>query len=189
MASEKDGKIFNIGDSVWIASFELQSEKIPCPVCFGTLKVTLVLGNGDQVILPCDYCGKGDEGPKGYIEEYRRGPRSESIIITEREISETSEGRRVRYHSYNSRYYEAKDVFETTGEALAESQKRADSMAEEEKNRAEHLKKSVNKSYSWNVGYHLREVKRLKEQIIYHERNAILCKEKDKKENQGMVTE
>jgi len=181
METQKD-KIFNVGDSVWIASYEVRKEKVTCPVCFGKLQVILIFGNDDQVIFPCDYCAKGYETPRGWVEEYRCEPRCESIKISGREIRETEGMTEVRYNSYDSRTHNSKDIFETKEEALIEAQKRADLKTEEEKTRAIYLKKNINKSYGWNAGYHLREAKRLKEQIAYHEQRAILCKAKDKEE-------
>ena len=178
----QDDKIFNIGDSVWVASFELRREQISCPVCFGKLQVTLILGNDDQIILPCAYCASGYESPRGYIVEYRREPRVESIKIISREIQEDGEKTEIRYGSLNSRSHDSKDVFKTQEEAMEEAQKRAEFKIQEETNKAIHLKKNINQSYGWNAGYHLREAKRLKEQIAYHERNAILCKAKTKED-------
>jgi len=174
-------KIYNVGDSVWVASFELREEQIPCPVCFGTLRVTLILGNGESLTLPCDYCGKsGYEGPRGYVTEYRREPRCKSATISAREIRENGVETEIHYSSPDSHSYRPADVFETQAEAIADAQRRADEMAKEEETRAYHIKKNVNQTYSWNAGYHLREAKRLKEQIAYHERKAVLCKAKSK---------
>jgi len=62
--------MFKIGDVVYFASAGQRQVDIPCPVCFGKREVTLILGNGDSVELPCDYCGKGYDGPRGYVLEY-----------------------------------------------------------------------------------------------------------------------
>jgi hypothetical protein len=174
--------IYNIGDSVWVASFDLQEEQVTCPVCFGNLSVILVLGNGDHLSLPCDYCGKGRDVPTGRIREYRREPRCRAIVIFSREITENLEGTQVEYRTSDSHCYHSDEVFETQVEAITEARRRADVMAGEERTRAVYLKKNVNQTYSWNAGYHLREAKRLREQIAYHERQATLCKEKSKGE-------
>jgi len=173
-------KFFNIGDSVWIASFESKAEQIPCPVCFGSLKVTLILGNGDQIILPCEYCGKGYDGPRGYIKEYQCIPRSESVTITAKETHEGDGKTEIRYYSHG-RIYEAKDVFETQEGAMVAAREWAILQEEKEKTRANYLKANVNLSYSWNAGYHLQNAKRERQSAEYHEGKAILCRQKVKK--------
>jgi hypothetical protein len=50
----------------------------------------------------------------------------------------------------------------------------------EQSTRAEYLKKNMNKKYSWNAGYHLKEAKRSEEQAAYHRKKAMLCKAKAK---------
>ena len=66
---------YNVGDIVFYASNDSREERIPCPVCFGKLQVIVILGNGTEVLVDCGYCGKGYEGPKGYVTKYVREPR------------------------------------------------------------------------------------------------------------------
>jgi len=63
-------RIYNVGDKVWHAAFKsIQVEK-PCIVCYGEKQVTVILGNGDRVVTPCDYCGKGFDGATGVMRVY-----------------------------------------------------------------------------------------------------------------------
>lgn len=173
-------KIYNVGDSVYAASFDLRQESIPCPVCYGKLNVTLILGNGESVVFPCNFCGKGYDAPLGYITEYIRKPRCKLVTISGKGSREDENGVKIEYRTLDSYCLSPEDVFETQEEAMIEAQKLADIQGEEEKTRAIYLKKDKMKSYSWNVGYHLREAKRLREQIAYHERMATACKERAK---------
>ncbi len=45
---------FKVGDTVWVAKCRYEPVQKLCPTCFGKKEVTLILGNGDSVILPCN---------------------------------------------------------------------------------------------------------------------------------------
>jgi hypothetical protein len=171
--------MFNIGDCVWTALTGLRPIEEPCPVCFGKKSVTVISGNGDEVVVPCSYCGHGYEGPRGVVSEYRTEPGVKACAITGRDVHEGYKNE-VRYHFAGGYSDDQNNVFETKEEALAASVKRCEDEKKERETRACYLKQDATKSFAWNAGYHLREAKRLREQIAYHERMAILCKAKDK---------
>jgi len=168
--------MFNIGDAVWVARYGLLKKEITCPVCFGKKKATLILGDGNQVELPCTYCTLGYEPPRGFVEEYVTEKRVGVEVIAGREIVEGNEPIRVRYTTHGGYSHDPDVVFATKEEADA----KADALCAEETERREklaiYLKEKASKSFSWNAGYHLREVKQHREKIAYHERMAVLCK-------------
>lgn len=172
-------RIFNIGDMVWIARHGMTEFHDPCQVCFGKLSVIVILGNEDQVVVPCSYCGLGFDGPRGWTTECRIEPATEQVTITGREIRE-GERDEVNYYGPRGSVYGQDIVFETEAEALAESVKLCEKEIKDRETRTAYIKGDKIKSFAWNAGYHLREAKRLREQIAYHERMAVLCKEKAK---------
>lgn len=172
-------RIFNIGEVVWIARYGRREFQDPCPVCFGKLSVTVILGNGELVETPCSYCGLGWDGPRGWTSEYRIEPSVKSVIITGREIQE-GESTEVTYRGSGGHCYLQEIVFETEAEAFVKSEELCTKEIKDSEIRSEYIKKDKIKSFAWNVGYHLREAKRIREQIAYHERMAILCKERAK---------
>jgi len=179
-------KVFNIGDVVWIARHGRQERHDPCPVCFGKLVVTVILGNGDEVDTPCSYCGAGFDGPRGWVTEYRIEPATATTVIMGRESREQQgHAPEITYHGLGCYCYSQAIVFATEGEALAESVKLCEKEIKEQEERACFIKKNKIKSFAWNVGYHLREAKRLRDQIGYHERMAVLCKAKIPAKNSG----
>jgi len=177
-------KIFNVGEKVWIASHGRQEFHDPCPVCFGKLFVTVILGNGELVETPCSYCGLGFDGPRGWTTEYRIEASARQITITGREIRE-DEVTEVTYYGPGGYCYSKNIVFETEAEALAESNRLCEKETREHMTRSAWIKKDKIKSFAWNAGYHLREAKSIREQIAYHERMAILCKERIPKKQKG----
>jgi hypothetical protein len=165
-----------IGDCVWLASYSNQQESETCPVCFGKLTVRLILGNGDEVILPCRTCALGYDPPTGIIKVYKTLPRVESKIITGMDIDGTT----VKYKSGNW-CMDSDMIFDTHEEAMV----KAESFAAEEQVRqntlAIHIKENNNNNYSWNAGYHMQLAKRDRKSAERHERLAILCRAKARK--------
>lgn len=173
-------KLFNIGDVVWLAQKGLREIEEPCPVCFGNKSVVVILGNGDEVTVPCSYCGLGFEEPRGVVTTYRIKPGAERVTITGRDIRE-GEKTEVSYHGAGRCFY-ANAIFETEAEALAVSKDLCEEELHDRETRAEWVKADKIKSFAWNAGYHMREAKRLRDKIGYHERMAVLCKARAKLE-------
>jgi len=174
-----------IGDTVWTASFQARKVQRECPVCFGNKEVTLRLGNGDEVLLDCDYCGHGFHDPTGYVTCYERTPKAEPVIV-QRIASEVSEdGTTYRYHFNGSSYVGNDEVYASREEALTAAHEKAEQYQREEDERAYHIKRNVNKTFAWNAGYHLREAAECRRRAEYHDRKAVLCKARIPTEKEG----
>jgi hypothetical protein len=182
-------KEYRVGDIVWVAECAPYVEKrVLCPVCFGKKEVTLILGNGDSVILPCGNCQAGYDQPTGYVTIHEPVVRASQKRIDRVEIIETEEGQVREYGaelfaSGCGTTYQALDnnkIFDTEVEALRKAQHDA-----EEISKNQNPKAKLDKSYSWNAGYHMRHAKRLREEIEYHEKQAILCKSRTKETEQA----
>ena len=175
---------FNIGDKVWYASWGRKEIVTPCPVCFGKCVVRLILGDDSIIETPCSYCGLGYEEPRGYDTEYKFVAEAKPFTVTRVKVEVTPNGETREYYSDNY-FYEENKCFTTENEALELSKTFEDEYMDEQKTRAEYIKGDKQKSFAWNVGYHLREAKRHREQIIYHEENAKLCKARVPEKTEG----
>lgn len=171
---------FSVGDTVFIASFQNKQIKVVCPICYGKLKVTLILGNGEQAILECNYCGKGFGEPRGVVEEYEYVAEARTGIIERIEIEVTASGEKYKYHFYDNCYLDEDELFTDKGAALEKANLKALDYQKEQDTRAEYLKQNSKKSYSWNAGYHGRAIKKAKKDIEYHERKMEICKARSK---------
>jgi hypothetical protein len=175
---------FKIGDTVWVAHFNTSHfERVPCSVCYGKKKVTLILGNGDSVELPCDYCAKGFDAPRGWEEDYQPKSAPEQITIHGIDIKVTSGGEKVTYWRGSSTchtLYTEDKVFATYEEAFAKGEELKAAWLEEQRTNAFWLKTDKKKNFAWNAGYHMRDVKHLEKQIEYHKEKAVLCKARSK---------
>ena len=87
---------FGIGDFVWFACYAVATIEEPCPVCFGKKAVTLILGNGEGWIIPCDYCAKGYMEPRGTVSVSEIGPQVRGYTIDRVSVSATA----VEYQSW-----------------------------------------------------------------------------------------
>jgi hypothetical protein len=169
--------MYKIGDTVWVTRVGQQPVTKPCPICFGKLTVTLIFGNGDECILPCSYCALGYDPPKGTVEEYEYIAEAEPRTITGTETSVSEGGEKA---TYRSGHWSMEKVYATKEEALEEAVAHKDEYEKDQLTRAEYIKKDKNKSYSWNAGYHLRNAKRMRREIEYHEKMAVICKSRAK---------
>jgi hypothetical protein len=141
--------------------------------------VVVILGNGDDVETPCSNCGHGFDGPRGFVIEYQITPAASAQVVTGRDIRE-GDTTEVTYHAAGGYVYDQTRVFETETEAMAKSVKVCEKEIQDRATRSEYIKWDKVKSFAWNVGYHLREAKKLREKIDYHERMATACKAKAK---------
>lgn len=170
---------YSIGDTVWLAKCQHEQIKVQCPTCFGKLKVTLILGNGEHVILPCEGCEIGYDGPKGYVTEYDYVVEPEFVHISGIEIQVNADGEKARYR--NGPYvYDETDLFSTKEEAFFRGKEQKRQLDEIQRKRADWLKKDVHKNFSWNANYHMRQAKEHLRQAEYHKEKAQLCKERVK---------
>ena len=169
---------FKVGDVVWFANCNTRPVEHPCPVCFGKLKVTVILGDGSRVETPCQNCGLGFNGPRGFVQEYEYVAKPEQVTITRIEQEITAKG--VKQSLFGSNRILDDLAFRTETEALAKCEEIAAQHRLEQETRACFIKKNQNKSYSWNAGYHMRTAEDYREKVAYHERMAVICKERSK---------
>ena len=170
---------YKIGDRAWLPFAETREITMTCPVCAGTKVVTLTLGSGDTATLPCDFCGKGFEGPQGYIKEWQYVSGAEELAVTQIDAHETTKGVEIEYH-FGSRYAREDGIFSTRQEAEAASQKIVEAAERKEAMRAKHIKAHQAQNYSWNAGYHMREAAKAEKKAAYHREKAIICKARAK---------
>lgn len=180
------------GDVVWWAHCGTMEVTETCPVCFGKYVVHVILGNDEDVTVPCNYCGHGYEGPKGYIKDYKYIAEPKQVAITAIRIEQNDDELKVEYYTQQSVPIESgvgtynivlypEFVFSMEAEALQKCTEVAKEHNDNLFSKPESVKKDNLKSYTWNAGYHMRKAKKCKEEIAYHEKQAQTCKERAKK--------
>lgn len=179
-------KEYNIGDKVWIAQCGQKQVRHDCPVCYGQLFVTLILGNGDEIRTPCDYCGKGYEGPKGYVLEYEWVAETRQVTIMSKTKKETNGKTEYDFHSYDAYFHEA---YDTKEEAEAKTLENIKEHEEDERKRIEWRKSHNHKTYSWHVGYSKKEIKEAQRKLDWHSKRVIFMKNRAKPEKSEKKSE
>lgn len=167
-----------VGDTFWSAHYGMSEVTKICPVCYGNKRVILILGNGDEIELPCDYCRRGYDEPTGTKTEYELTSGAEQETVDEVRVEENLKGRKVEYLTLDHHVVREDEAYATKEEAEERCKQLMVERMHEEMTRAEYIKENQAKSYSWNAGYHLREAKREEESAARHRMRAKLCKER-----------
>jgi len=166
---------FKVGDVVWRAACGTEQVRQTCPVCFGKLFVTVILGDDSAVDTPCEYCGKGYDGQKGWVTEWEYVARP--AVDTISEVRRTTDESGEHYGYRLSSGHVVPVVFATIEEAQeAADQARYTHEAEQARRRKEGKEHSA-RSFSWRVGYHQREVKEATRKLAYHSARVQPCKD------------
>lgn len=173
-------KKYKVGDVVWWANYGIKQVTKECPICFGKKEVTLILGNEDRVILPCQYCKNGYEAPTGIREEYKYVTEATLKTITSIKTNQNTQGEVVEYMSGNY-YLPIEDIFDTKEDALIRSKAKAEEAQSERDKKIEYIKKDKQKSFSQNAGYWLQQIKIAEANIERYKKYARLCKARARK--------
>jgi len=108
-------KEYNVGDKVWWAKYQRQEVKKTCPICFGKMRVRVILGDESQIETDCTFCERGFQ-KYGWISEYEYVSAVEQVEITHKEVNEGTNGRNVEYR-YGSYCLTLDNAFDTKEQA------------------------------------------------------------------------
>ncbi|MDP1753175.1 MAG: hypothetical protein Q8L22_27280, partial [Reyranella sp.] len=123
--------------------------------------------------VDCDYCGKGFEGPRGYVtENYDYVSKVHQITIDQKEVNEGQDGKKCRYR-YGHYLLDSDDISDTKDAAETRLLEKIEKYKLEEEQRIAWHKENSNKSYAWHVGYHRRCAAKAKRDLDYHEAKAV----------------
>ena len=180
---------YKVGDTVWVPKAGSTQVEIPCPVCFGKKVATLILGNDDHVILDCEFCQKGFEHSRGFVNEYQFVAKAypvtiDAVCVETRQDKEIVEYK-VIHSEFSSSSYKESNLFATKEEAEAVAKGMADKQIADESERENSRKRSVSKSFTWNAGYWMREAKSKRDEAERCDKRAQVqaAKAKKKEEN------
>lgn len=166
---------FAIGQTLWMPVGEAEKNRQSCPVCAGQLAVVVILGSGEHVGVPCDACGHGFDGPRGYIEEYEQHPRAAKFVIASIESFHNGVW---CLRSETGAWHELNDLYATEAEALDVAVKRAAEQHERNMQSRQHKRQSAQR-HGWSIQYHRSCIKDLERQLDWH-RAHVLSKQKGK---------
>ena len=146
---------YNIGDKIWWAKYETQQVQKTCPICFGKMRVRIILGDESVVETDCTYCERGFQ-KYGYVNEYEYVSAVEQVVITHKEVNETPKGRFIEYR-YGHYCLTPDNAFDTKEEAEVKLKEKISEVEKEDLEKTEYRKNQNTRKYSWDVGYYQRQ--------------------------------
>ena len=170
-------KIFEIGDTIYVARTGRSQVARTCPECLGSGRLRVILGDESEVSIFCECC-KQD----GYADCWRQQScgqqmvwefvaKAEPIIVAGVEVKTTADETEVTYR-YNwsecgGNLCYGKDAFATKEEALARA---TEIKAEHEADELQRLGRKEKQHQTWarNVAYHRQCIRKAQKDLDYH---------------------
>ena len=168
---------FEIGQEVWLATWEATTNYVTCPDCGGTGRIRVIHHDDTMMSIECAGCSRGYEPPKGYLQVYDRQARAEMVTITGVDVN----GDEIKWRSARSYAMDEADMFETEAEALARAAEKAAKADQEERDRIAE-KERPTRTWAWNAHYHRKEIKCAQQRIEYHTKKLAVANLKKKAE-------
>lgn len=156
---------FEVGQRWWAPKVYPTQVVLPCPVCFGQLAVTVVLGDGEEIGVPCEACGRGFDGPRGTIVEYDHAPAVDEFIIAG---VKSMHGGRWWLVSTAGAEANFEDLRASESEAMVESARRCAENHERNMQSRQH-KRRATANATWSIQYHRKCISDLERQIAWHQ--------------------
>lgn len=167
-----------IGQVVWLASFEARTSYVTCPDCGGTGRLRVTFHDETQVSIECRNCSAGFDPPTGRVKVYDREPRAIEATITGAEI----DGDKVEWRTNCHWRVPENEIFSNRADALFAAREKARQLDREERERVNRKEKDT-RTWAWNASYHRRCIKEAQRQLEYHSAKlavAVLKSKEDK---------
>jgi hypothetical protein len=172
---------FKLGDTVYMASYDLAEKTIVCPDCLGSAKVKVTLATGEEIMIECGACDPGGyQGSTGRICQYDYAIKIISLPVTgiallsddvEYQLGRNYGGsyRVGTQNGINHRVYATEEEAQIGGEELRKKH-------EDAENQRFLSKAKDHKTWAWNAAYHRKEIKRIERELQYHNSKIEVCK-------------
>ena len=168
---------FNIGDMVFVVESSCHyGVKIPCRMCFGKRRVTVILGNDEQVVTECGYCQAGIDPPTGYSTTWE--PRATVSAEKVLGIRRSDDGWRYEV-GYQSVLEDQIFLTREEAEPVAAEKLKIETERKALLERDHFI--TATKKQVWSAGYHLNRIKDHERQIGWHKMRLCMIEEKKTK--------
>lgn len=158
----------NIGDKVYIPSYQYTEYTEICTVCYWKKKVRVILWDDEIVETDCNACNDSYWPPRWFINVRWYKDNIQLVTITWKEITENSEWKSIEYR-YNDNYITKEWWFFETKE-LAEIKLKE--IIEENitynKSNFNQFRNNKIMSLSWSIRYHTKEADECKKNMNRH---------------------
>ncbi len=155
---------FAIGQTFWAPRTSSEKVVLPCPACKGERVVTVIYGGDEHVVIECEACGKGFNGPQGFIEEWQFTPAASKFVVAGLESMHQDNWRLL---STDGATMDLKDLCATEAEALAVSVQKCADQREHDMRSRQHARTKA-RDGSWSIAYHRNHIADCQRQIDWH---------------------
>jgi hypothetical protein len=154
---------YEIGQEVWVATWDASPSCVTCPDCGGTGRLRLIFHDDTEVSIECRNCCSGYDPPSGRVKIYTREPRAVLATITGVEI----EGSKTEWRTDKFYRIPENEIFDSQDLAMAAACSKANQADTEERQRVFQKEKDT-RSWAWNASYHRKCIKEAQHKIEYH---------------------
>lgn len=156
--------MFDIGDKVWVASWDKDKRWETCPHCLGKKYLTIIMGDESQVSIDC-VCCTDQWRSSGQISVYDYIPKAEEVKLDGYEVTTDHGTRKVHYRSG---CYGYDNAFATKEEALAFALAKIERQKADDERNLNCAKERAEKTWASNAVYHREQIHNFEKQIEYH---------------------
>jgi hypothetical protein len=154
---------YKLGDKIfWVTSDTRYAKKIPCPMCFGKLFVTIILGDDSQSKIECGFCQSGVDRPSGLATSWEP-----SATVHSGTITGVSSKDGVRYEVGNASLWEH-ECFQDEKEATLFRDVKFDEAKELAEKWFKESFVHAKKKQIWSAGYHRQSIASAERTISWH---------------------
>jgi ribosomal protein S27E len=160
-------KRFEVGDTVWHATFESTEKWVRCPDCLGQRFAKVTFADGSEVTVECGECAQGFNTPSGIVRIYEHEAKVIPVII-ERAESFRGDGDELSFsYSLSDHRGGHDDIFDSEAEAKECAERLAVEWKVSEEARI-NCKDKPSQTWARNASYHRNCVKRAQKDLEYH---------------------
>lgn len=157
---------FTLGEEIfYVESTCSYGKSVPCTVCFGKKRVTVILGNGESILSECGYCSHGIDPPSGFSKTWEPMSTIYQGMVTGIKARDES----WEYEVGSRGGIKESEAFSSREDARPLMESR---LAEEQSRRATWERDNfitATKKQLWSVGYHRNQIVDHKGRIAWHE--------------------
>lgn len=160
---------FAVGSTAWIVTGPHDEQLVKCPDCAGTCVVTMKLGCGDEVKIPCGQCCHTFQPPHpGQMKVYGSAFRAKCVYLSKFTGMRVKDGVAIyEYRDQEGYCFSTENLFATEEAALAECERRRP----EAERHAEWMMKNHldcrRKTNAFTVSYYRREKEELEKKLAF----------------------
>ena len=160
---------FEIGETVWQATYGAEEKWVPCPDCLGQKYAKVTFADGSEVTVDCDGCRRGYGPSSGIVRTYEYQARVSRAGVVGMEIHSADGGasHQIRYSLTNHRFVDEDDLFALEASAWWRATELTAELAAAEA--AKILRKDrPSDTWSRNASYHRKALKQAQHDVEYH---------------------